>query len=202
MFARALILLTAVAGVLADLTVSSPASLIQCQPVLLSWSGGSAPYYLAIIPGGEASAASLKDFGEQSGTSLTWTVDIASGTSVSVKVTDSTGTINYSSPVTIMAGSSSSCVSTSTAATGSTESTDSSSSASTVAAAAASSVDSTSADSTSASSAASGASTASSSSSASASTSASSDSGAKGFASVSLIGTALFAVTAGAIALW
>ncbi|OWZ58973.1 hypothetical protein C361_00263 [Cryptococcus neoformans Tu259-1] len=200
MFARALILLTAVAGVLADLTVSSPASLIQCQPVLLSWSGGSAPYYLAIIPGGEASAASLKDFGEQSGTSLTWTVDIASGTSVSVKVTDSTGTINYSSPVTIMAGSSSSCVSTSTAATGSTESTDSSS-ASTVAAAAASSVDSTSADSTSASSAASGASTASS-SSASASTSASSDSGAKGFASVSLIGTALFAVTAGAIALW
>lgn len=41
MFARALILLTAVAGVLADLTVSSPASLIQCQPVLLSWSGGS-----------------------------------------------------------------------------------------------------------------------------------------------------------------
>lgn len=60
-----------------------------------------APYYLAIIPGGQASAAALKDFGEQSGTSLTWTVDTASGTSVSVKVTDSTGAINYSSPVTI-----------------------------------------------------------------------------------------------------
>lgn len=41
MFARALILLAAVAGALADLTVSSPASLIQCQPVLLSWSGGT-----------------------------------------------------------------------------------------------------------------------------------------------------------------
>lgn len=60
-----------------------------------------APYYLAIIPGGQASAAALKDFGEQSGTSLTWTVDTSSGTSVSVKVTDSTGAINYSSPVTI-----------------------------------------------------------------------------------------------------
>ncbi|AAW40819.1 hypothetical protein CNA02520 [Cryptococcus deneoformans JEC21] len=197
MFARAFILLTAVAGVLADLTVSSPATLIECQPALLSWSGGTAPYYLAIIPGGEASAASLKDFGEQSGTSLTWTVDIASGNSVSLKVTDSTGTINYSSPVTIQAGSSSSCVSTSTAATGSTESTDSSSSASTADAAASSS----SSDSTSASSAASAAASTTS-ASASASTSASSDSGAKGFASVSLIATALFAVTAGAIALW
>ncbi|KGB74472.1 hypothetical protein I307_05431 [Cryptococcus deuterogattii 99/473] len=200
MFARALILLAAVAGALADLTVSTPASLIQCQPVLLSWSGGTAPYYLAIIPGGQASAAALKDFGEQSGTSLTWTVDTASGTSVSVKVTDSTGAINYSSPVTIQAGSSDSCVSTSTAATGSTESSTESSSASTVvAAAASSSADSSSASKATSSVASSGASKA---ASASASASTTASSGAKGFASVSLIGTAVFAVAAGAIALW
>ncbi|KAE8537862.1 hypothetical protein D1P53_005923 [Cryptococcus gattii VGV] len=198
MFARALILLAAVAGALADLTVSTPASLIQCQPVLLSWSGGTAPYYLAIIPGGEASAAALKDFGEQSGTSLTWTVDTSSGTSVSVKVTDSTGTINYSSPVTIQAGSSDSCVSTSTAATGSTESSTESSSSSTVVAAAASSADSSSASKATSSVASSGASKA---EAASASASTTASSGAKGFASVSLIGTAVFAVAAGAIAL-
>ncbi|ADV20257.1 hypothetical protein I315_01587 [Cryptococcus gattii Ru294] len=198
MFARALILLAAVAGALADLTVSSPASLIQCQPVLLSWSGGTAPYYLAIIPGGQASAAALKDFGEQSGTSLTWTVDTASGTSVSVKVTDSTGAINYSSPVTIQAGSSDSCVSTSTAATGSTESSTESSSSSTVVAAAASSVDSTSASKATSSVASAGVSKA---DAASASASTTASSGAKGFASVSLIGTAVFAVAAGAIAL-
>ncbi|KIR67303.1 hypothetical protein I312_102649 [Cryptococcus bacillisporus CA1280] len=198
MFARALILLAAVAGALADLTVSTPASLIQCQPVLLSWSGGTAPYYLAIIPGGQASAAALKDFGEQSSTSLTWTVDTASGTSVSVKVTDSTGAINYSSPVTIQAGSSDSCVSTSTAATGSTESSTESSSASTVVAAAASSADSTSASKATSSVASSGASKA---DAASPSASTTASSGAKGFASVSLIGTTVFAVAAGAIAL-
>ncbi|WVO22133.1 uncharacterized protein IAS62_003458 [Cryptococcus decagattii] len=199
MFARALILLAAVAGALADLTVSTPASLIQCQPVLLSWSGGTAPYYLAVIPGGQASAAALKDFGEQSGTSLTWIVDTASGTSVSVKVTDSTGAINYSSPVTIQAGSSDSCVSTSTAATGSTESSTESSSATSVVAAAASSADSTSASKAASSVASSGASKA---DAVSPSASTTPSSGAKGFASVSLIGTAVFAVAAGAIALW
>jgi hypothetical protein len=37
----------------------------------------------------------------QTGTSLTWTVNIASGTSISLKVTDSTGTINYDQAVTV-----------------------------------------------------------------------------------------------------
>ena len=37
----------------------------------------------------------------QSGTSLTWTVDIASGQSISLKVTDATGSINYDQAVTI-----------------------------------------------------------------------------------------------------
>lgn len=60
-----------------------------------------APYYVAVIPGGQSSAAALKDFGQQSGTSLTWTVDIAAGTSVSLKITDSTGNVNYNQAVTI-----------------------------------------------------------------------------------------------------
>ncbi|KAK4689077.1 hypothetical protein P7C73_g1046, partial [Tremellales sp. Uapishka_1] len=131
MFAKSLIALAALAQVaLGQLTIQTPASLIevgqlldlfsssanpmhQCQPVLLSWSGGTGPYFVAVIPGGQSSAAALKDFGHQTGTSLTWTVDIASGTSVTVKVTDSTGTINYDQAVTIQAGSSTSCISSS-----------------------------------------------------------------------------------------
>ncbi|ORY34067.1 hypothetical protein BCR39DRAFT_463001 [Naematelia encephala] len=83
------------------LTVSSPASLTQCQPAALSWSDGTAPYYVDILPGGQPSATALENLGEQSGTSYTWTVNIAAGTSITVRVTDSTGVINYSSAVTI-----------------------------------------------------------------------------------------------------
>ena len=42
-----------------------------------------------------------KDFGQLSANNYTWTVDLASGTSVSLKVTDSTGAINYDQAVTI-----------------------------------------------------------------------------------------------------
>jgi len=100
------------------LTVNSPASLTTCQPVLLSWTDadGAAPYYPAIIPGGQSAAAPLKQFPSQTGTSLTWNVDLAAGTSVTIQVTDGAGTINYSSQVTIQAGSDTSCVGSSAAA--------------------------------------------------------------------------------------
>ncbi|WWC61818.1 uncharacterized protein I303_104403 [Kwoniella dejecticola CBS 10117] len=107
----------------ADLTISTPASLIQCQPALLSWTGGTAPYYLAVIPGGQPSAAALQDLGEQQGNSLTWTVNVAAGQSITLKVTDSTGVVNYNQAVTIQEGSSSACLTaaaTSSAASAST----------------------------------------------------------------------------------
>ncbi|KAL0255781.1 hypothetical protein I308_100588 [Cryptococcus tetragattii IND107] len=74
-----------------DLTVNSPASVVVCQPVALSWSGGTAPYIVAVIPG------------------VTWKVDIDAGTSITFKITDASGSIQYSSPVTIQDGDSS-CV--------------------------------------------------------------------------------------------
>lgn len=51
-----------------------------------------------------------KDFGEQTGTSLTWTVDIAAGTRVSLRITDSTGAVNYAEAVEIRAGSNTNCL--------------------------------------------------------------------------------------------
>ncbi|WRT66315.1 uncharacterized protein IL334_003270 [Kwoniella shivajii] len=125
MFAKSVVLFLALAGsaLSADLTIQTPASLITCQPALLSWTGGQSPYYLAVIPGGEPSAAALQDLGEQTGNSLTWTVNIASGTSITLKVTDSTGTVNYNQAVTIQAGSSTNCLTaaaTSSAASAST----------------------------------------------------------------------------------
>lgn len=94
----------------AQLRIETPTNLVVCQPALLSWGGGTPPYFPAVIPGGQPSAASLKDFPETSGTSLTWNVDLAAGTEVSLRLTDSTGAVNYAERVTIRAGTNTNCL--------------------------------------------------------------------------------------------
>ncbi|KAG8983007.1 hypothetical protein FRB94_008186 [Tulasnella sp. JGI-2019a] len=97
--------------VLAQLTVNTPVSVVQCLPVLLNWNGGIAPYYVTVLPGGQPGAAPLESLSSgTSGTSLTWNVDIAAGTEVTIGVRDSTGSVAYSALVTIQSGSSSSCL--------------------------------------------------------------------------------------------
>ncbi|KAJ7093112.1 hypothetical protein C8R44DRAFT_890885 [Mycena epipterygia] len=90
-------------------------SLVVCEPISLTWSDGTAPYYLTIIPGGDTSSAALETFDSTSDTSVTWTVDIAAGTSITLAIKDSTGTIAYSDAVSIQTGSDTSCVSSATA---------------------------------------------------------------------------------------
>ncbi|KAL7008102.1 hypothetical protein EMMF5_002284 [Cystobasidiomycetes sp. EMM_F5] len=107
--ASALTINTPSAGASIGSIVDNSDSLIQCQPTLLSWGDGVAPYYLAIIPGGQPSAAALENLPQQTGTSYTWLVDLASGQSVTVRVTDSTGAINYSDKVTIQPGTVTNC---------------------------------------------------------------------------------------------
>ncbi|KAK7454660.1 hypothetical protein VKT23_011413 [Stygiomarasmius scandens] len=102
------------------LTINTPSGVVQCQPSLLSWSDGTAPYFLSILPGGQVSATALKSFDSTNATSITWTVDIAAGTSITLQIRDSTGTVAYSDVVTIQSSSDDSCVSSSTAASGST----------------------------------------------------------------------------------
>lgn len=110
MFAKSFVALAVAATAVLGQKINTPASLVTCQPTLLSWTGGQAPYFLSIIPGGQASAAALKDLGQQTDNQETWTVDLAAGTSITVKLTDSTGNTVYSSPVTIGEGSSTSCI--------------------------------------------------------------------------------------------
>ncbi|THV03228.1 hypothetical protein K435DRAFT_651821 [Dendrothele bispora CBS 962.96] len=102
------------------LTINTPTGIVQCQPSLLSWSDGTAPYFLSILPGGQAAATPLKSFDSTDSTSITWTVDIAGGTSITLQIRDSTGTIAFSDAVNIQSSSDSSCVSSSTVASGST----------------------------------------------------------------------------------
>ncbi|BEJ11857.1 hypothetical protein CspHIS471_0203170 [Cutaneotrichosporon sp. HIS471] len=107
MFAIALL---ALAGIANALTMHTPASLVQCQPIKLSWEAGVPPFYLSIVPGGQTSASPLVTFPKMDASSQTWMVNLAAGTSVTVMVTDNTGETSATSPVTVMAGSNADCM--------------------------------------------------------------------------------------------
>ncbi|KIR53141.1 hypothetical protein I315_04177 [Cryptococcus gattii Ru294] len=111
MFTKVAIVAALAGTVNAALSINTPASIIECQPAALSWTGGSSsPYYLAALPGGEVAASALENIGTVDSTSYTWTVNIASGTNITIKVTDGQGNVAYSSPLVIQQGSSTSCL--------------------------------------------------------------------------------------------
>ncbi|EIW66478.1 hypothetical protein M231_03013 [Tremella mesenterica] len=106
MFAK-LSLLALLGSALAQ-SINTPPSLVECQPAALTFSGGSAPYIIAVIPGGQVTAAAIETISSDATSSpLTWTVNLASGTNITLKITDSTGSIGYSSPLVIQSGDSS-----------------------------------------------------------------------------------------------
>lgn len=70
--------------------VNSPAVIIQCQPVQLSWTIPGT-VFLSIIPGGQPSAAPLVDFGSQAASPYTWTPALAAGTSITIRAINSDG---------------------------------------------------------------------------------------------------------------
>ncbi|KAH9481374.1 hypothetical protein JR316_0005899 [Psilocybe cubensis] len=95
-----------------------------CQPLLITWSGGTPPYFLRsvgfpslvvpllnILPGGQPSAPALLDFGQVDGTSLTWRVNFTVGTSLGLVLRDNTGLVSQSAPFSVAAGSDLSCLS-------------------------------------------------------------------------------------------
>ncbi|KAK0485140.1 hypothetical protein IW261DRAFT_1560797 [Armillaria novae-zelandiae] len=93
------------------LTINTPSGVTECEPSALSWSDGTAPYYLTIYPGGVTTGSTLESFSATNDTSYTWTCDITSGTSLTFAIKDSTGSIAYTDAVTVQEGSSSSCAS-------------------------------------------------------------------------------------------
>ncbi|KAG9128089.1 hypothetical protein FRC07_004983 [Ceratobasidium sp. 392] len=105
-----LLALVAYVAAQADPSINTPAQLVQCQPAQITWTASKSPAFVSIIPGGQPGAAALHDFGQQSGNSLTWTVNIAAGTQITFQVRDSSGAVAYSAPSTIQSSSDSSCL--------------------------------------------------------------------------------------------
>ncbi|WVO14682.1 hypothetical protein L204_102319 [Cryptococcus depauperatus] len=112
-------LAAAAAGSAMAISINTPAALVQCQPAQLAWTEGTGPFIIAAIPGGQVSAPAIETISDNiSASPYTWNVNLASGSNITLKITDSIGTIGYSSPVVIQAGSSSSCLNSSASTSG------------------------------------------------------------------------------------
>ncbi|KAF9459582.1 hypothetical protein BDZ94DRAFT_1324652 [Collybia nuda] len=90
--------------------LNTPSNVVVCEPILLTWSGGEAPYFLVVEPANKPNGPALRDLGTQTGTQFTWIVDIAAGTAISLSLRDSTGAILQSAPFTINSGPDTSCL--------------------------------------------------------------------------------------------
>ncbi|BGP54184.1 hypothetical protein JCM8202_001317 [Rhodotorula sphaerocarpa] len=95
-----------------NLIINTPTALYQCQPYLVTWGGGQGPYYVRVLPGGQLSASPIATLDSQptSDNQFTWDVNIPAGTSITLTVTDSTGTTASTAPISVADGGSSSCL--------------------------------------------------------------------------------------------
>ncbi|KAK7690774.1 hypothetical protein QCA50_005873 [Cerrena zonata] len=93
------------------LTVNTISGIVNVvQPIQFTWSGGQAPYFLSLIPAGQPSAAAIKQFDTQQGTSFTWNVDLPAGSTFSISLKDSLGTQAFSDIETVNSGPDSACL--------------------------------------------------------------------------------------------
>jgi len=92
-------------------TVNSLEGVTVCRPSLISWSGGTPPYFLSILPANQPNAQPLVDFGRQTSTSVTWLVNLPAGTAGYLSLRDNTGAVGQSAPFTVATGSDTSCLS-------------------------------------------------------------------------------------------
>jgi len=119
-FALAALAIAAASPALAQqLQVNTITGIVQCEPSLLTWSGGQPPYFLTFIPVGQPSAAPIKSFPKQSGTQLTWIADLPAGTSFNIQLRDNTGATAFSDQENITNGTDSSCLNTAVTESGS-----------------------------------------------------------------------------------
>ncbi|KAF8151350.1 hypothetical protein B0H34DRAFT_727284 [Crassisporium funariophilum] len=96
--------------VCAQLAINTPVNAVVCEPTLITWSGGTPPYFLTVLPAGSPGGPALVDLGVQTGVSTTWNTNVAAGTSVVLGLRDSTGAFATSAAFTINPGPDKSCL--------------------------------------------------------------------------------------------
>ncbi|KAG6374403.1 hypothetical protein JVT61DRAFT_4440 [Boletus reticuloceps] len=86
---------------------------VQCQSTQITWtSTGNPPYDLLIVPANDPCGHALEDLGNQTSTSMNWTVNIAAGTQVVLSLMDAVGNEAWSGTVTVANSNNTSCLTT------------------------------------------------------------------------------------------
>ncbi|KAN0092747.1 hypothetical protein V8E55_003531 [Tylopilus felleus] len=105
-----LVLFAAAAFAQGNLTINTPTNVVACEPTQLTWIGGTPPYFLSVLPGSSPSGSPLESFSPSNSTSFTWTCNIAPSSYIGFTLRDSNGLVAQTAPVTVISGSSTSCV--------------------------------------------------------------------------------------------
>ncbi|KAJ7865137.1 hypothetical protein B0H14DRAFT_3862303 [Mycena olivaceomarginata] len=117
------LLLAAALGTSAAVTSRAPLEIntpvpgaAQCEPLLITWSGGIPPYvvaYARVVQTNPIQPTPLVDFGLVTGNSLTWVVNATLGQSLILEVTDDEAdglhTVT-SAPFNVIAGAGDGCI--------------------------------------------------------------------------------------------
>ncbi|KAE9394852.1 hypothetical protein BT96DRAFT_942877 [Gymnopus androsaceus JB14] len=99
---------TLISSAYSALTINTPASLVECEPVSITWDGGIGPFDLSVFPAGSPNTI-VENLGEVNGNSFTWLVNLPAGQPVGFSVVDSTGAVAESASEVIQSGSSTAC---------------------------------------------------------------------------------------------
>ncbi len=74
-FRNTILAITALLPLAQALTVFTPATLTECIPAAITWSGATSPVYVSILKGGDTADAALEQLGQvPSGNTATWRV--------------------------------------------------------------------------------------------------------------------------------
>ncbi|EKM56361.1 uncharacterized protein PHACADRAFT_253429 [Phanerochaete carnosa HHB-10118-sp] len=95
--------------VAAQFQINTPDNLIECVPSLITWINGDSPFTL-VIHEPDANGHIIQEFSDLTSRSFTWSTDVSAGTTVGFSLRDRSGAEAQSAPVTILAGSSTSCI--------------------------------------------------------------------------------------------
>ncbi|KAH9903102.1 hypothetical protein C8Q73DRAFT_785701 [Cubamyces lactineus] len=82
---------------------------VQCQTFDFAWRGNAPPFVFSVLSG-QSPHGTLEQFGGIGGPSYQWSADIAAGTVIIFQISDGTGASVQTAPLTIQAGSDSSCL--------------------------------------------------------------------------------------------
>jgi len=124
MFAKSLIvsLALAAAAVQADLYISTPPELKQCEEATFVISGASGSVWPFVVDPNNPCGDPLRELNDATG-DLKWTPDLPVGTNVMVEIEDEAGNQAWSGALTVQPGSDSSCITSQSSSASSTSST-------------------------------------------------------------------------------